>query len=66
MSALVTGLGWRYRMVVVVPMALLGVFDSLVALVTLGFIQPGVALSWGFHLARRTSTDPEAEALLLH
>lgn len=41
-------ISWGHRLTVSVPMAALGIFDNLVALLTLGYVQPGLALAWGF------------------
>jgi len=52
------GLGAKHRLTVCVPMAALGIIDNFICLVTLGFVQTGFALDWGFrtalYVSRRT------------
>lgn len=52
----------RHRLTVTVPMAVLGLVDNIVCLLTIGYVQPGLSLDWGFHQAFRNARKGRKEA----
>lgn len=65
-----TRIGWthineditlRHRLTVSVPMSVLGLFDNAVSLLTLAYVQPGLALGWAFSQTLRNSRRARSE-----
>lgn len=54
-------ISWNHRLTVTVPMSALGIIDSLVCVLTLGFIHTNLGLDWAMYRSIRLSRKKRAK-----